>query len=152
MPKLCHAHRLRNGRYSESGQIYLLTAVSLNREPLFREFKSGRFVVDAFRAAEQEGIATSLAFVVMPDHFHWLIELHNTGLSTLMARTKSRAAVMLNRSKGRQGAVWQSGYHDRAIRKEENLPAVARYIVANPLRAGLVDNVGNYALWDAIWL
>ncbi|NUT74255.1 transposase [Pseudomonas sp. C1C7] len=152
MPKLRHAHRLRHGRYSESGQIYLLTAVSLNREPLFREFRNGRLVVDAFRAAEQEGAATSLAFVVMPDHFHWLIELQNTRLSKLMARTKSRAAVMLNRSTGRQGAVWQPGFHDRAIRKEEDLPAVARYIVANPLRAGLVDKVGNYPLWDAVWL
>ena len=152
MPKLKHAHRLRTGRYSESGQIYLLTAVVLNREPLFRDFKSGRLVVDALRAAEREGFATSLAWVVMPDHSHWLIELQNTQLPKLMARTKSRIAVTLNRSVGRQGSVWQHGYHDRAIRKEEDLQAVARYIVANPLRAGLVQNVGDYPLWDAIWL
>jgi Transposase and inactivated derivatives len=143
---------LRSGRYSESGQIYLLTAVVLNREPLFRNFKNGRLVVDAFRTAEREELATSLAWVVMPDHFHWLIELQNTQLSTLMARTKSRIAVTVNRSIRRQGPVWQHGYHDRAIRKEEDLQAVARYIVANPLRAGLVEKVGDYPLWDAIWL
>ncbi|MFJ3376041.1 REP-associated tyrosine transposase [Pseudomonas sp. NPDC086112] len=152
MPELKHAHRLRSGRYSESGQIYLLTAVVLNREPLFRNFKNGRLVVDAFRTAEREELATSLAWVVMPDHFHWLIELQNTQLSTLMARTKSRIAVTVNRSIRRQGPVWQHGYHDRAIRKEEDLQAVARYIVANPLRAGLVEKVGDYPLWDAIWL
>ncbi len=152
MPEFKHAHRLRTGRYSESGQIYLLTAVVLNREPLFRNFKNGRLVVDAFRTAEREEFATSLAWVVMPDHFHWLIELQNTQLSILMARTKSRIAVMVNRSIRRQGPVWQHGYHDRAIRKEEDLQAVARYIVANPLRAGLVDKVGDYPLWDAIWL
>ena len=152
MPELKHAHRLRIGRYSESGQIYLLTAVVLNREPLFRDFKNGRLVVDAFRMAEREEFATSLAWVVMPDHFHWLIELQNTQLSTLMARTKSRIAVKVNRSVHREGPVWQHGYHDRAIRKEEDLQAVARYIVANPLRAGLVEKVGDYPLWDAIWL
>ncbi|MBV7494908.1 transposase [Pseudomonas sp. PDM24] len=152
MPELKHAHRLRSGRYSESGQIYLLTAVVLNREPLFRNFKNGRLVVDAFRTAEREELATSLAWVVMPDHFHWLIELQNTQLSTSMARTKSRIAVTVNRSIRRQGPVWQHGYHDRAIRKEEDLQAVARYIVANPLRAGLVEKVGDYPLWDAIWL
>ncbi len=48
MPELKHAHRLRTGRYSEAGQIYLLTAVVLNREPLFGNFKNGRLVVDAF--------------------------------------------------------------------------------------------------------
>ena len=152
MPELKHAHRLRTGRYSEAGQIYLLTAVLLNREPLFGNFKNGRLVVDAFRTAEREEFATSLAWVVMPDHFHWLIELKNTQLSTLMARTKSRVAVTVNRSIRRQGPVWQHGYHDRAIRKEEDLQAVARYIVANPLRAGLVEKIGDYPLWDAIWL
>src|SRR3990167_1729179 len=152
MTELKHAHRLRTGRYSEPGQIYLLTAVVLNRQPLFHDFKSGRLVVDALKTAEQEGFATSLAWVVMPDHFHWLIELQNTQLPSLMARTKSRIAVTLNRSAGRQGPVWQHGYHDRAIRKEEDLQAVARYIVANPLRAGLVERVGDYPLWDAIWL
>jgi REP element-mobilizing transposase RayT len=152
MTELKHAHRLRTGRYSEPGQIYLLTAVVLNRQPLFHDFKSGRLVVDALKTAEPEGFATSLAWVVMPDHFHWLIELQNIQLPSLMARTKSRIAVTLNRSAGRQGPVWQHGYHDRAIRKEEDLQAVARYIVANPLRAGLVERVGDYPLWDAIWL
>jgi REP element-mobilizing transposase RayT len=88
----------------------------------------------------------------MPDHFHGLIELQNIPLPTLMARTKSRTTVTLNRLLRREGPIWQPGFHDRAIRKEEDLQAVARYIVANPLRAGLVEKVGDYPLWDAIWL
>ncbi len=43
-------------------------------------------------------------------------------------------------------------FHDRAMRKEEDLKAAARYIVANPLRAGLVERCGDYPLWDAVWL
>jgi REP element-mobilizing transposase RayT len=130
----------------------LLTAVVLNRDPVFRDFKNGRIVVDALRTAEEERFVTSLAYVVMPEHFHWLVELKNIQLSGLMARTKSRIAVTLNRSRGRQGPVWQHGFHDRAIRREEDLQAVARYIVANPLRAGLVEKIGDYPLWDAVWL
>jgi len=38
------------------------------------------------------------------------------------------------------------------MRKEEDLQALARYIVANPLRAGLVKRVGDYPHWDAMWL
>lgn len=152
MPSQCHAHRLRTGRHSESGQIYLVTVVVQNRQPIFSEFKLGRLVVDAFKKAEQEQFAKSLAWVVMPDHFHWLIELQNIKLPTLMARTKSRTTVALNRETKREGSIWQPGYHDRAIRKEEDLQVVARYIVANPLRAGLVQKAGDYSLWDAIWL
>ncbi|WP_448105851.1 REP-associated tyrosine transposase [Pseudomonas azerbaijanoccidentalis] len=152
MPSQNHAHRLRTGRYSEEGQIYLLTVVVLNRQPVFSSFSAGRLVVDAFRKAQQEQFANSLAWVVMPDHFHWLVELQSIPLRTLMARTKSRTTVTLNRELQRAGSLWQPGFHDRAIRREEDLQAVARYIVANPLRAGLVGKVGDYPLWDAIWL
>ncbi len=69
-----------------------------------------------------------------------------------MGRTKSRTTVALNRKLRREGPLWQPGFHDRAIRKEEDLQAVARYIVANPVRAGLAGKVGDYPLWDATWL
>jgi hypothetical protein len=48
--------------------------------------------------------------------------------------------------------LWQDGFHDHGIRREEDLRKVARYIVGNPLRAGLVDNILNYPYWDAVWL
>jgi hypothetical protein len=38
------------------------------------------------------------------------------------------------------------------LRREEDVLSVARYIVVNPLRAGLVARVGDYPLWDAVWL
>ncbi|WP_339503609.1 REP-associated tyrosine transposase [Pseudomonas silesiensis] len=152
MPTIRHAHRLRTGRYSVPGQVYLITSIVQNRDPVFKDFEQGRLVVDALRKAQQEELALSLAWVVMPDHLHWLIELKDSTLTFVMARTKSRITFALNRSIGRDGPLWQHGFHDRAIRREEDLQAVARYIVANPLRAGLVEKIGDYPLWDAVWL
>jgi putative transposase len=152
MPTIRHAHRLRTGRYSVPGQVYLVTSIVQNRDPVFKDFEQGRLVVDALRKAQQEELALSLAWVVMPDHLHWLIELKDSTLTFVMARTKSRITFALNRSIGRDGPLWQHGFHDRAIRREEDLQAVARYIVANPLRAGLVERIGDYPLWDAVWL
>lgn len=152
MPKIHHARRLRTGRYSAPGQVYLITTVVRNREPVFTDHRRGRLVVDALRTAEQEGLAISLAWVVMPDHLHWLFELKDSTLPYLMARTKSRITLALNRAIGREGPLWQHGFHDRALRREEDLQAVARYIVANPLRTGLVKKIGDYSLWDAVWL
>ena len=48
--------------------------------------------------------------------------------------------------------LWQEGFHDHALRKEEDLVKLARYIVANPLRAGIVSKIADYPLWDAVWL
>lgn len=147
-----HARQLRAGRYSGNDQLYLLTSVVQGRLPLFADWRIGRLVVYEFRLAEREGAANTLAWVVMPDHFHWLIELRDSSLPRLMRRAKSRSAHSINRVLGRQCQVWQKGYHDRALRAEEDLKQVARYIVANPLRAGLVERVGDYPLWDAVWL
>jgi hypothetical protein len=46
----------------------------------------------------------------------------------------------------------EAGFHDHAVRSEEELPALARYIVANPVRAGLVARTGLYPHWDAVWV
>ena len=89
----------------------------------------------------------------MPDHVHWLFQLgENEDLSTAIKRFKARSAQRVNNHLNRNGALWQKGFYDHALRKEEGVKDVARYIIANPLRAGLVDNIGDYPLRDAIWL
>ena len=147
-----HANRLRRGRHSQSGTIYLLTAVLAERQSYFESFQLGRLVVRELRSAHEDGLVRSLAWVVMPDHLHWLVGLQQGSLSELMRRIKSNSARAVNRQLGLHGRLWQDGYHDRAFRREEDLQVVARYIVANPLRAGLVSRVGDYPLWDAVWL
>ncbi|MBD8575986.1 transposase [Pseudomonas syringae] len=152
MPMDARGADLRKGRYSEPGRIYLLTGVVHERRPLFADFWLGRLVVMQLRQAEQAGFARSLAWVVMPDHFHWLVELKAGSLGALMRRGKagsSRAIVATGRARPR---IWQKGFHDSALRHEEHLQNAARYIVANPLRAGLVQRIGDYPLWDAVWL
>jgi len=107
MPNLPHAKNLRAGRYSESGQIYLLTAVVQHREPLFTDLRTGRLLVREFQNAQAEDLVESQTWVIMPDHFHWLVELKKCTLPTLMRGTKSRSARMINAHLGRSGRLWQ---------------------------------------------
>lgn len=152
MPDLPASFRLRIGRYAEPNRVYLLTSNTLDREPVFKDFGLGRLVVKQFQYAQEQYWANSLAWVVMPDHFHWLIELQQCSLSQLMQKTKSLSTRAVNMSVGGKGSLWQQGYHDRALRRDEDLVKLARYVVANPLRAGLVEKLGDYPLWDAIWV
>ena len=149
-----HGCSLRNGRVSIPNQIYLITTVTHRRERIFNDFLLGRIVVDSLRYMEQKQQIESLSYVVMPDHLHWLVSLGNAGsLSKVVADVKRKSAYRINQLRNRIGSpVWQRGFHDHAIRKEEGIRDVARYIVANPLRAGLVKRVGDYSLWDAKWL
>jgi hypothetical protein len=47
--------------------------------------------------------------------------------------------------------VWERGFHDRALRHEDDLVDMARYLVLNPVRARVVRRIGDYPYWDAIW-
>ncbi|MDE2309671.1 MAG: transposase, partial [Betaproteobacteria bacterium] len=99
------------------------------------------------------GDAAMLAWVLMPDHAHWLIELsEHDVLSAVVNRIKSASARHANRVLERKGVLWSAAFHDHALRAEDDLLDTARYVVANPLRAGLVKNLGDYPFWNAIWL
>ena len=139
--------QLRRGRYSESGRIYLVTAVAEKRRPVFMDWQSASIACRTFTDAKLLGDARLLCWVLMPDHVHWLLQLEEqTELAVLVGKLKA----VISRNIGT--AVWQSGFHDRAIRHEEDVLPAARYIVANPLRAGLVRRVGDYPYWDALWI
>ena len=64
---------LRKGRYSGANLIYVVTTVCAQRRPLFASFHNARLLVQSLREAEVS--ATTLCFVVMPDHLHWMLQL-----------------------------------------------------------------------------
>jgi REP element-mobilizing transposase RayT len=112
-----------------------------------------RVVISEMRRLHEDEALHSLAWVVMPDHVHWLFQLGDlVTLSTAMKAFKARSAQRLNEKLGRSGSIWQKAYYDHALRGDEDMQGIARYIVGNPLRAGLVDRIGDYPHWDAVWL
>jgi len=139
-----HSKSLRKGRRSIPNQIYLITATTKDRVTVFSDFYAARVLIHLLHTDPE---AKTLAFVVMPDHLHWLMQLAQIrSLSQVVASLKTLSAKKIGKP------FWQEGYHDHALRQEEDLRAVARYIVANPLRAGLVTRIGDYPHWDSIWL
>ncbi|MBD8472571.1 transposase [Pseudomonas sp. CFBP 8770] len=146
------AYVLRKGRCSEVGQVYSITCVTVGRAQVFSCLQSARSLVAQLRALHDAGDVESLAWVVMPDHLHWLFQLRRGDLATIVGRMKARSSLAINRRNGTCGRLWQKGYYGRALRREDDLRSAARYIIMNPVRAGLVKKVGDYPLWDAIWL
>ena len=141
---------LRKGRFSERNRIYLITTTTHHRRRLFEDLYLGRLVV---KCLAREIQASTLCYVVMPDHLHWMVQLHGDDeLSRVVGRIKSRSARMIAQRLRSGGSVWQEGFHDHAVRWEEDVRTMARYVVENPIRAGIVGSAGLYPLWDAIWL
>jgi REP element-mobilizing transposase RayT len=89
----------------------------------------------------------------MPDHVHLLFKLTgNKTLSQLIGRIKSKTALELNRGLATKKAVWQKGFYDHGLRTEESLLNTARYIIANPIRAGICSSARFYPYWSLAWL
>jgi REP element-mobilizing transposase RayT len=84
------------------------------------------------------------AYCFMPDHAHFLV--HGTSdASDLRAFVKAAKQYSGFRYKREaRKTLWQPSYHDRVLRAEEDTWSVARYIVENPLAAGLAQRVNDY--------
>jgi len=75
-----------------------------------------------------------------------------SNLSKALSALEGRSAYSINQHLKRKGRLWQPAFYERALRAEDNRLAIARYIVANPLRRGLVKSVKDYPFWDSVYL
>jgi REP element-mobilizing transposase RayT len=80
----------------------------------------------------------------MPDHVHLLVEGRTitSDARRFMNRAKQYSGQYHSQRFGR--GLWQRYGYERVLRTEEAMSDVARYILANPVRAGLVAKPEGY--------
>ena len=142
-----NSRALRRGRVSERKRSYLVTFRCAGRKPVLADHTLGKIVADEMHRLDLSALSKTFAFVIMPDHVHWLFELRSReSLSNVVRILKGRSSRQLNRARKGSGTVWQSGFHDRAIRHVESLREAGFYIINNPVRANLVRHWRDYPL------
>lgn len=91
-----------------------------------------------------------LAWVVIPNHVHVLIEGKPAfQLSTIVHSWKSFTAKEANKLLKRAGTFWQPEYIDRTIRDERHLASAIWYVHANPVKAGLAARAEDWPFSSA---
>jgi len=78
-----------------------------------------------------------LAWAIMPNHVHILIQICQIPLTRIVQNWKSIAAVEANKLLGRTGRFWQPDYWDHYMRDEEQASKAIRYIENNPVKVKL---------------
>lgn len=141
--------RLRRDRASQVGACYAVTIVTRGRNASFVDAANAHPVMVEL---DSNANAASLAWVVMPDHVHWLFELRGDSLSHCIQAMKSRCTRSYRAISGTRNPLWQSGFYDHRLRSNEDLIAQARYIVLNPLRRGLASRIEDYPFWWCRWI
>jgi len=125
-------------------QRYFLTICTFERRRHFTDGAVVTLVYDQFLRTGTAFEFAILAYCFMPDHLHVLAEAtgENSRLQPFAALAKQRAAFV-TRSLLR-ARLWQKGYFERVLRNEDDTFNVARYVVQNPVRAGLVRSPDEY--------
>ncbi|HEV8695587.1 MAG TPA: transposase, partial [Lysobacter sp.] len=108
--------KLLRGRTSEIEGYFAITTVVLNRRPLLQDAETARIAISEIDNCIADGFVESLAWVVMPDHLHWLFVLKTGRLGDVIQAMKSRGARAINVAKGSQGQFWQRGFYDHRLR------------------------------------
>ena len=85
-----------------------------------------------------------IAYCFMPDHLHLLIESQadDSDARRFIKAAKQYSGFLFKKAFGSQ--LWQRYGYERTLRDEEATLGVVRYIVENPLRAGIVQSVKDY--------
>ena len=78
------------------------------------------------------------AYILMTNHYHLLVETPEPNLSRGMRQLNGIYTQRFNRRHSRAGHVYQGRYKGILVEREAHLLELARYIVLNPVRAGLV--------------
>ncbi|MBV1719956.1 MAG: transposase, partial [Desulfomicrobium sp.] len=84
------------------------------------------------------------AYCLMTNHFHLLLETPDANLSKAMRQLNSVYTQAFNRRHGRVGHVLQGRFKAIVVDREAYLLELCRYVVLNPVRAGMVKDVGKY--------
>lgn len=82
-----------------------------------------------------------ICYCIMPNHIHLVFELlsNNKGISKIMQSIKRISARKSNLALNRTGKFWQDESYDRLIRDDKELYFIIKYVLMNPVNAGLTD-------------
>lgn len=130
-------------RYYRHCQIYFLTHVTEGRKPILTNHivlfqRSAKAVLDTARAEV-------IAWVVLPDHFHLIIDPRQNDLSNLMKRLKLKFSGLYRAQIGQtRGQVWQHRFWDHIVRDQDDLNNHIDYVHFNPVKHGFTDDPFTY--------
>jgi putative transposase len=137
--------RLLESAYSTGGTAWLVSIATSNRQEAFSAPIFAGLVVSCFEIrAEEMDIELDL-YCLMPDHMHLLVQIRETSLIEYVRDVKSRTTRDWW-AEGGQGQLWQRSFHDRGLRTHADFDAATRYILNNPIEAGLVEAWQDYPL------
>ena len=139
----------RKTREKSEQNIYHVMLRGINRQQIFLDEEDNRHFLEVlWRCREISGFSL-LAYCLMGNHVHLLLQTGREPLELVMKRIGTRYAVWYNGKYERVGHLFQDRYRSEAVQDEAYFLTVLRYILYNPVKAGMCGKATDYALSSA---
>jgi len=132
----------RQSRIDAPGALHHIIMRGIEKKPIFKDDADRDNLLERLKTILKGGTAFCFAWSLMPNHVHLLLKTGKTSISTIMRRLLTGYAVYFNRKHDRAGHLFQNRYKSILCQEDAYLLELVRYIHLNPLRAGIVKDLG----------
>ncbi len=134
----------RSLRLDYSGALWHVTARGNERKPIYKDSEDCVVFLDVLGRTVAQYRWRLHAFVLMPNHYHLLVETPVATLSRGMRQLGGVYTQRFNRRWSRCGHLFQGRFFSLHVERESHLLELARYIALNPVRAGLAESAAEW--------
>jgi putative transposase len=133
----------RGPRLDAKGVLHHVMVRGIEKRRIFRTNRDRQDLLDRLADIVPATGTAVYAWSLLPNHFHLLVRTGKAGLSRVMRRLLTGYAVSFNLRHKRAGRLFQNRFKSIVVEEEPYVLELVRYIHLNPLRVGLVKNVGE---------
>jgi putative transposase len=138
----------RLARSVVSGGLFHVVCRGVARSAICRDETDYSALIKQLQEVAQRFDWNLIAYCLMPNHYHLLVEADQEQLSAGMHRLNGLYAQRFNRRHDRVGHLFQERFWSRAIESEEQFSRAVTYVAFNPVEAGLCRQAGDWP-WSA---
>lgn len=131
-------------RIEFAGALYHITARGNERKAIYFDDQDRRGFLELLGHVCKRCGWVCHAYCLMTNHYHLLIETPDGNLSRGMRQLNGEYTRYVNRNYSRVGHLFQGRYKAILVQKESYLLELSRYVVLNPVRAGMVELPGDW--------
>lgn len=130
-------------RFFSPGNTFFLTHVTYKRKPILIDNVNPLW--DAINKYNEQEPFHLIAWAIVPDDWHLIIDPKRNDISKLMKCIKLSYAYYYLRSQGQtSGHTWHNRFWDHMIRDEDDMSRHIDYIHYNPVKHGLAQAPKDY--------
>ena len=131
-------------RILERDGIYNVGSRGNNKETMFRDATDWTEFLRLLAKVATRHCWEGWAYCLMGNHFHLVVQLPHLGLSEGMQLLNSGYAVRTNSRNKRTGHLVRNRFYSQQVESEAHLLELCRYVVLNPVRAGLCRSPADW--------